>query len=360
MTRFYAAAAIAGCLIAATPAVSSAASPDQQYGFAKHLYEEGDYGPALLEYKRFMYENPNHANTATALLQVAKIYLAALGNIPKATATLKQVQETYPGTAAAQEAAGLKDYIDRNADFEGRPLIGYFQGVRLKNSLLYNEAIAKFLEVQQQYPRALLADDALIEAAKTQIEAEKREDAFRTLNRVLDEYGTTDRRDEVLYTRATLVEGSVNVKPETAIAAYQQVAPNDPENHWRVQAEAAIQRIKDAQNILPRTFEAADVAAFQVVRTDDRQRGRYGLAITLSTTLSPRQVQATIEDALLKHYQNRKQKTDEVIVEAWYNYRVTRAGLVQWTPGKAPVYTIDERKSEDVVKDAIFDLLRNR
>jgi hypothetical protein len=206
--------------------------------------------------------------------------------------------------------------------------------------------------------RALLADDSLIEAARTQILAEKQAEALTNLDRVLREYPNTDRRDEVLFTRAGVIEATG--KPDDAIAAYQQVAPNDAKSVWNQQAQDAILRIRKAQNMLQRKFDAESVAQFQVLKVDDQRVGRDTVIVSVATTLSPRQVQATMEDALLKHYENRKTPTDNVVLEAWFNYPITRAGVVNWTPGKEPAYTVDERKSEDVVKDAIFDLLRNR
>ncbi len=66
------------------------------------------------------------------------------------------------------------------------------------------------------------------------------------------------------------------------------------------------------------------------------------------------------EEALLRNYEKRKKNDHGVRVKAYYNYPITKAGNVKWTPGKEPAYSIEKRGTEDVLKDAFLDLLKRK
>ena len=76
--------------------------------------------------------------------------------------------------------------------------------------------------------------------------------------------------------------------------------------------------------------------------------------------MSEREVQATLEDALFKHLGERKNDKHKVQIADYFNYPVTKAGGVDWTPGKPAEYTVRKLKTEDAVKGLLFDLLKNR
>jgi hypothetical protein len=76
--------------------------------------------------------------------------------------------------------------------------------------------------------------------------------------------------------------------------------------------------------------------------------------------LSQRDVQATLEDALIKEGAKRSAPRDQVVLTAYVNYPLTQVGDVTWVPGQAPVYRVKEQQAGTVIRDVFIDILRKR
>jgi hypothetical protein len=109
--------------------------------------------------------------------------------------------------------------------------------------------------------------------------------------------------------------------------------------------------------VLKRQFEASFVRKYTVKRAA-QVNDEYQADIEVSAGLSQREVQATLEDALVKESAKRKQPEDKVRIHGYFNYPITKAGNATWTPGEEPAYQIDERETKSLLLDFGLDILR--
>ena len=156
-------------IIVATISVAGAQTPERQLAFARQLEAAGDEAFALLEYKRFIFHNPAHHEVASAHISTANIYLFYLGDIQQAKLALANVVKNHRGSSEAKSAAKLVDFIELNSDFGGKPLVAYLQGRREIAREEPAKAVAHFLSISKDYPKARLAPLAMLDAAKLQL-----------------------------------------------------------------------------------------------------------------------------------------------------------------------------------------------
>jgi len=100
---------VAVMVIGAANPRAFAATAEEEYAFARHLDESGDDAFALLEYKRFIYHNPDHAQAFEASKSVARLYISYLGDVDKAVRTMRNVAAKNPNTETAKKA---EQYIE--------------------------------------------------------------------------------------------------------------------------------------------------------------------------------------------------------------------------------------------------------
>ena len=118
-------------------------------------------------------------------------------------------------------------------------------------------------------------------------------------------------------------------------------------------------RIEKSRNLPKRVYEKKYVKAFKSVSQSTR-RDVYIVSVEMSPGLSEREVKATLEEALFSHLGGRQNDKHKVQIAGYFSYPVTKAGSVDWTPGKPAEYTVHKLKTEDAVKGLLFDLLKNR
>jgi hypothetical protein len=109
-----------------------------------------------------------------------------------------------------------------------------------------------------------------------------------------------------------------------------------------------------------RTHDSALVRDYEVVKEEYRDGDTYWEAIEVPTRSSRKQLLATLEDALIKAVNRRRDRKHAVRIRAYYTYPATEAGRVKWQPGRKPDYKIADRDVEDQLKDTLFDVLRGR
>ena len=343
-------------------ATTWAATPnaDSQFGFAQSLLKDGDQAFALLEFKRLVYLYPQHPKAPDSLLAIASIYLTYVGDVPGARKALEQVAKRHPKSGAAAEAGTLLEFIRTNSDFQGKPLLAFLKATDLSRRKREAEAVPVYLGIHEKWPRARLADQALLAAGEIQLTALNQPNEARACFKLLArQYPSSARLPEARLGEAAVVAKLKGDGPE-ALAAYRQVAVDFPKSHVAATANARAAAMEKRAHIIKRRFGKTSVLPFKVVKSGYDAATRMTVVIELSADASMRNVEATLEDALVTHYTTRKKPTDSVYVRAYYSYPMSEAGSAAWTPGKDAAYRVKERKTEDVLKGVLFDVLRRR
>lgn len=343
-------------------ATAWAATPDaeSQFGFAQSLLKDGDQAFALLEFKRLVYVYPQHAKAPDSLLAIASICLTYVGDIPSARKALEQIAEKYPASAPAAEARMLLEFVQTNSDFQSKPLLAFLKATDLSRRKREAEAVTGYLGIHEKWPRARLADQALLAAGRIQLTVlNKPAEARASFQLLARQYPKSAHLPEARLDDAAAVARIKGDGPE-ALAAYRQVAADFPKSDVAATANARAAEMETRAHIIKRRFPKASVLTFKVIKSGYDAAGRMAMVIELSADASMRNVEATLEDALLTHYTTRKEPTDSVHIRAYYSYPLSEAGSAAWTPGKDAVYRIKERKTEDVLKGVLFDVLRRR
>ncbi len=347
-------------MLACVTLAEPAESPERAFAFAVQLQLEGYDAEALLEFKRFLFYHPGHSKVPEAKLQLAKLTLRYLGDLDQATSALTELQTSHRYSAAAQTAEQLLAYIQEHSDYAGRPLRLYLRGQAAERRREANQAVEHFLELQQTWPQARLADLALVDAARLQTtELDQPNAALDTLRRLADTYPFSAHRPAAAFIRAMAIEAQYGPGTE-AISAYETVGKDYPDSEYAGKSAVRITTIRRQAQLLQRQYDPDFVLNYEVLKRGHAGANNFTVVIQFSAEATERGIQATLEDALLKHYKLRPDKGDRVTVEAYFNYPLTKAGTAEWTPGSDPVFTISRRKATDLLKDTILDIFRKK
>jgi hypothetical protein len=342
-----------GCLAGA------AQTPDQQYQFARQLETDGDAAFALLEYKRFVYHHPGHVKVAEARMNTANIYLFYLADLGQARQSLGEVVKNHKGSATAKAATELVEFIEVNSDFGGKPLLAFLGARKETNRKKHEQAAGGYLKLAATYPQARLAPVALVEAGALFLGPLKQSQrAVDALAKMSPAYVKHEQFAESQFLTAQAIEQLKGPGSE-AIAAYKKVGGNDAKNAWRIKALSEATRIEKTRNLPKRVYEKKYVKTFKAVNQATR-RDVYIVSIEVNQGLSEREVKATMEDALFQNVGKRQSDKHKVQIAGYFSYPVTKAGSVDWMPGKPAEYTVRKLKTEDAVKGLLFDLSKNR
>ena len=254
-----------GCL------AEAASPPDRQYDFARQLDADGDGAFALLEYKRFIYDNPTHAKVADARMSVANVYLFYLADLDRARMALGDVVKNHKGSAQAKAAIQLVEFIEVNSDLGGKPLLAFLDARKEANRKKHEQATAKYLGIVATYPKARLAPDALVEAGALQLGPLKQpQKAIDTLAKMSPAHVKHERYAESQFLTAQAIEKLKGAGAD-AIAAYKKVGGADAKNAWRIKALSEATRIEKAQKLPKRVFEKKYVKAFKAISQSTRR-----------------------------------------------------------------------------------------
>lgn len=304
------------CLIAllfAVPAAASAQTPDEKLAFADHLYDGGEEAFALLEYKRFRFHHPQHDKADEIGLRVAVLYIGTLSDTQRAKATLTDIN--------TDRARNLKQFIEAHEGDGALPT--YFSAKVAEGRGNHNVAAERYGRIAQEYPQSPLAADAA-------------------------------------YQRAFAMEQSDGANA-ASIDRYEQITRRYPDTEAARLAEQRLDALRQTADVPMRQFDPQKVANYAVKRDGyGRYRNRYDVAIEVPKSLDDDAIRATLEAALLEQYKKRRADDHVVRIEAYFSYPITEAGKVEWRPGQPAKYTIAERETEDVVKDVLIDIFRNR
>jgi TolA-binding protein len=342
-------------VLASTTLVAQTA--DKQLAFADSLYDNGEDVFALLEYKRFAFLYPDDAQAPHVIQRLARLYVSTTGNVAAARDASMSIVNKYPNSPLVPEAKAFVDFLEVNSDFSGEPLQLWFKADSLEKQKRYEPAITVLRRILQTYPQARLADDALYRIGSIQHEKlGKTAEARTTFQQLAQSYPKSELLIKAEFQAASALAG-VKGKEADGAAALRSFAakhPNDPLAKQALDRALALER---QGFVLKRQFSADFIRKYTVKRAT-QAGASYQVDVEVSTGLSQREVQATLEDALVKESAKRKNPTDTVRVQAYFNYPITKAGQADWTPGNDPVYKIEQRETKQLLFDLGLDLLK--
>lgn len=148
-------------------------------------------------------------------------------------------------------------------------------------------------------------------------------------------------------------------REKDAVAAFRAVAAAYPKDVLAAEATKQADAIEAKGFVIAPQFEKAFVKPYTVKKAG-AQAGGYRVDVEVAVGLSQREVQATLEDALIKEGAKRSAPRDQVVVTAYVNYPLTVAGDVTWVPGQAPAYRVKEQQAGTVLRDVFIDILKKR
>lgn len=329
---------------------------DGQLAFAEELYRTGDEVFALLEYRRFVFHQPEHARAPAALLRLARLQITAAGQPAAARETAQTLVAKYPQAPEAAEAREFADFVEVNSDFDGQPLQLWLKAENLASRERFDPAIVLLRKLVESFPEARLADDALFRIASIQHESLGQTAAAReTFALLARSYPKSDLLVQAEFQAARALAATEG-QEAAAAQALRRFAARHPDHALAKEAASQAATLERRSFVVERQFEAAFVREY-TVRREAKGEAAYHCDIQVAAGLSQREVQATLEDALVKEGAKRANPKDPVTVQAYFNYPVTKAGKAAWTPGNQPQYEIERRQTKHLLLDLGLDIL---
>jgi len=340
---------------------STAQPADRQLAFAEDLYAHGEDVFALLEFKRFVFHNPSHAQAPLALHRLSRLYVSTTGNLAAAQETSAALIAKYPRSPLVPEARAFVEFLEVNSDFDGRPMQLWLKAESLEKQKRFDQAVAVLDRIVERFPQARLADDALYRIGTIQHERlGKTAEARATFARLAKAYPQSEWLVRAEFQAASAL-GSVKGSEREAAVALRRFAakhPKDPlaKEALAKEALAKAAALERAGFVIKRQFDAKFVRKY-ALRRGGQAGQQYAVDIQIAAGLSQREVQATLEDALVKESAKRAKPQDNVRVQGYFNYPITRAGTATWIPGRAPIYRVEKRKTKHLLLDLGLDIL---
>lgn len=360
-------------LVAAAAAWSQ--TPDAQFAFADSLHQNGEDAFAMLEFKRFVFHYPDHAKAPEAFLRLARLYVSHDGDVAGAKDMLDVLIAKFPRTAAARDAAAFREFIEANADFACEPLKLWLAGESLERQRQPGLAMAKYDAILSNYAKSRLAPDALLRSGIVLRDPlRKPAEALQVLQSLRRAFPGSPLIPRAEF-EAAVALSRIGGREREAMNAFRQFAatyPRDPLARDAVmQAEALEKRVF----VIVRQFDPAFARPY-TVRKVGTQDNVLLVDIEVPTAQSPRDVQATLEDALIREGAKRGAQRDQVVISACTTYPLAYVGDVSWAPGNEPTYRIkapggpgghrddrgghDDRGGPGAIRDLFIDLLKRR
>ena len=331
--------------------------PNKQFAFANQLAARGQARFAILEFERFAFLFPRNPRVPDARYAIARAWLEE-GDVAAAKRQLADLLARYPKTNAAAKAKSLQALIEANSEFDYKPLVLFFAAAGARDRGDLAAALAALDELVTKYPTAKLAPEGLLMRAQV-LEALKRyEAAIAAYSELPMRYPNSPLIPRALLGQATATEGRDGAKANV-ITLYQKVIDRYPGTAEAREAQRRITDLRKRVIVLKRQFKARDVKNFKVLQRGYlNRRDRYEVHIQVPGDLDEDEVKATLEDALLKYYDERRDPKHSVRVLAYYAGSGQRAGYVDWTPGKRPDYEVDKVSGREIIIDILRGVLK--
>ncbi|MBN2450978.1 MAG: tetratricopeptide repeat protein [Lentisphaeria bacterium] len=340
-------------------AAVTAQTPEQQFDFADSLHQNGEDGFAILEFKRFVFHHASHPKAPDAFYRLARLYISHEGDVAAARRILEALVQRFPGTAAAKDAAAFREFIEVNSDYDAEPLRLWLAAESLEKSKAYARVVETCDQILQKYPKARLADDALLRKGLVLRDGlGQPAEAVNVLGSLARTYPQSELRPQAGY-EAALALARVPGHEADGATALRAFAASNPKHPLAPKAIGEADALDRRAFVVKRQFDAASVREFAIRRAGTTD-GTYRVDIEVAVGLSERDLKATLEDALIKEAGKRSLPRDKVLVTAYFNYPISHAGDVFWDPGNEPVYRVREQQTGDRIKDVFLDILRRR
>jgi TolA-binding protein len=338
---------------------ASAQTADVQFGFADSLHQSGDDAFAMLEFRRFVFLYPESARVPDAFGRMARLYVSHRGDVASAQGILDALIAKYPETPAAKEAAAFKEFIEVNSDFAGEPLKLWMAAESLEKQKAFESAVATYDTLLKAQPKARLADDALLrKGLLLRDHLGRAADAHAVLASLRQSYPQSELVARADF-EAAVALSQIAGKEKDAVAAFRAFATAFPKDALAADALRQADVLEAKSFVIVPQCDKAFVKPF-TVRKAETQENVYRVDVEVAVGLSQRELQATLEEALITEGAKRAAPRDQVVVNAYVNYPLNAAGEATWVPGQAPVYRVKEQQTGTVLRDIFIDILRKR
>ncbi len=331
--------------------------PNKQFAFANQLAARGQARFAILEFERFAFLFPRNPRVPDARYAIARAWLEE-GDVAAAKRQLADLLARYPKTNAAAKAKSLQALIEANSEFDHKPLLLFFAAAGARDRGDLTRALASLDELVTRYPTAKLGPEALLMRAQV-LEGLKRLDAaIAAYSELPVRYPNSPLIPRALLGQAKATEARDGAKTNV-LTLYQNVVDRYPGTPEAREAQARIADLRKRIIVLKRRYDRRDVKPFKVLQQGYLTRQtRYEVHIQMPADLDDDEVKATLEDALLKYYDKRRDPKHSVRILAYYAGSGQRAGYVDWTPGKKPDYEVDKVSGREIIIDILRDVLK--
>jgi len=347
-------------LVAVAAAAGAATPADQQFQFAQKLAGTREAAFAVLEYRRFIHLFPQDRRVPDARYAIARSYLRDAGDLAAAQRELGLLVRHHPQSPAARRAVQLIALIDANKQDDHQPLLLFFGAVSARDRGDAAAALAKLDQLIARYPRAPLVPEALLLRAKLLESLTRLDDAIAAYAEVPARAPNSSLVPRALLGQATATEARDGAQPYVAVL-YRQVIARYPRTPEAAEARKRLATLDQHLDNLPRRFARRDIQPFRVLRHGYLdKRDRYDVRIEVARNLTEDQIEATLEDALIKHAGDRKGRDHEVRIEAYPAGSRTRVGKATWARNRRPEYEVDvgDARTQDLWRDILKDVLK--
>jgi len=345
---------------AASPALAVGAvgmTPDQQYRFAEQLAAQGEQEFAVLEFRRFLFLYPRDRRAADAQFAIGRAFLVR-GDVVAAERELELLHRQYPRTPAATRGNQLHDLIAANNEFNYQPLLLFFRADAARDGRDYDASLHLLTELTTKYPRSRLAPDAMFLSAQILEQQKKTNEAMAAYGQVVARYPTSDLARRAALAQAKATEARDGAKPHV-LHLYQQVVIRYPNTPEATEAQRRVTALRPRAIAIKRQFDQRDARPFKVRRQGYvKRQDRYEIDIEVGRDMSARQLRATLEDALIRHFASRKNPAHAVRVAAYTTRGNRQAGVVDWAPRQQPQYDIEKAEGKDLLRGILEDMLK--
>jgi TolA-binding protein len=338
-----------------------------QFAFADSLHQKGEDTFAILEFKRFVFQYPDHPRAPEAFYRLARLYVSHDGDVAGAKEMLGALIGKFRGSAAAREAALFREFIEDNGDFGSEPLKLWMAAESLEKQRQPDQALATYGTLLNSYPKARLADDALLRTGLILRDPlDRPAEALPVLQSLRRTYPNSSLVPRAEFEVAVTLSRFPGRERE-AMHAFRQFAALYPRDAQAAEAVAQAAALEKRVFVVARQFDPGSVRPY-AVRKAGTQANVLLVDIEAPTVRSQRDIQATLEDALIKEGARREASRDQVVITLCVDYPLAYAGDVSWVPGSEPVYRVKPPgpsghggpPGPGGIRDRFIDLLKRR
>lgn len=207
------------------------------------LTAKGDTTQAAVRYRNVINApnaTPDHQEEATFRLAELEYFS---GKFEDAIQHLGTISSTVTADFA-NDALELMSFLQENKTTVPQALTQFAHADFLTRQKKNNESITLFLNVIDQYPNALLVDDALMKVGSLQAQMRLYTDAIASYERLLNQFKATSiARDKAQFSMGEVFELGLKDKAR-AIAAYEKLLTEYPQSLLTTQARRRIRELR--------------------------------------------------------------------------------------------------------------------